>query len=57
MLNGSTMKSSHDAEVQSSGLEGRLLVLPQDSKENTTSKSGGQPSEMHSTLLYLKNSD
>ena len=57
MLNGSTMKSSHDAEVQSSGLEGRLLVLPQDGKDNTTLKSGGQPSEMHSTLLYLKNSD
>ena len=57
MLNSSTMKSSHDAEVQSSGLEGRLLVLPQDGKENTTLKSGGQPSEMHSTLLYLENSD
>ena len=34
MLNSSTLKSSHDAEVQSSGLEGRLLVLPQDGQDN-----------------------
>jgi len=34
MLNSFTLKSSHDAEVQSRGLEGRLLVLPQDGQDN-----------------------
>ena len=34
MLNSPTLKSSHDAEVQSSGLEGRLLALPEDGQDN-----------------------
>ena len=50
MLNSSTTKSSHDAEVQSSGLEGRLLVLPRMARRTQHWRAVG--SLQRCTLLY-----
>lgn len=51
MLNSSTLKSSHDAEVQSSGLEGRLLVLPQDGQGNIEERWAAFRDAFYSTVF------
>ena len=51
MLNSSTLKSSHDAEVQSSGLEGRLLVLPQDGQDNIEERWAAFRDALYSTVF------
>jgi len=51
MLNSFTLKSSHDAEVQSRWLEGRLLVLPQDGQDNIEERWAAFRDALYSTVF------